>query len=621
MRDTTTEEFINNSCKDDSPINTVSRIRNVLRNVGINLLIEKLWGNPLEDVWWVFLKLPDTDIFTNGKATSPEFSLAGAYAEFVERLQNQVHFFIRDRDFDDQLYEEVGFCHAPDERYVDISDVEKKIPENLRHIYRPMNYSSNSNYLGYFSNETPYYFKDKGDFITVPFYDMTNNLLKYIPLPFLKYYYGTNGMCSGNTLEEAVTQGICEIMERYVKRETLLRDTIHSNIPRDYLKKYERQYAIISKIESIGNYRIVIKDCSLGTEFPVLALILVDTENKAYFVNFGAHPIFEIALERCLTELLQGRTHIDYLPLTSFEYLNRSNKSRISTEDNISNIFASSHGVYPPSLFLEDNYENVPTWKEFGNNKDILRYVTSLIKKRGLDILIRDVSFLGFPSYHVIIPGLSECYQWNTKQYKRIGMKQEIRDLARHIHECDDAKLEKLLYFMEDDYAENKTLDMLTGLPVKNSFPWKKIKFDLFLTTAYYRTGRIKKAHQYLVKYLKYLTGTTMNKRRIKELNYYKCVRDYFSILMDGNNKDQVFRILTQVYGEIITKEIKEDLKNPYDAFQYYPMLSCWNCDDCKLSNHCYYLKTRDIHVRVKKYMKENMINQIELKGVFQNIV
>jgi len=40
--------------------------------------------------------------------------------------------------------------------------------------------------------------------------------------------------------------------------------------------------------------------------FPVMAVVLINKTNNNIIVNFGASPVFDIALERCLTEIYQG---------------------------------------------------------------------------------------------------------------------------------------------------------------------------------------------------------------------------------------------------------------------------------------------------------------------------
>ena len=56
-----------------------------------------------------------------------------------------------------------------------------------------------------------------------------------------------------------------------------------------------------------AGYGILIKDASLGGKYPVMNVTLLHPDDQGCFASFGAHPRFEVALERTLTELLQGR--------------------------------------------------------------------------------------------------------------------------------------------------------------------------------------------------------------------------------------------------------------------------------------------------------------------------
>jgi len=56
-----------------------------------------------------------------------------------------------------------------------------------------------------------------------------------------------------------------------------------------------------------AGFGILVKDASLGGQYPVMNVTLLNPHDQGCFSSFGAHPRFEIALERALTELLQGR--------------------------------------------------------------------------------------------------------------------------------------------------------------------------------------------------------------------------------------------------------------------------------------------------------------------------
>ena len=53
-------------------------------------------------------------------------------------------------------------------------------------------------------------------------------------------------------------------------------------------------------------FPVLVKDASLGGQFPVACVALMNPRTGGVFVSFGAHPSLAVALERSLTELLQG---------------------------------------------------------------------------------------------------------------------------------------------------------------------------------------------------------------------------------------------------------------------------------------------------------------------------
>jgi len=610
--------FIQNKCKDDIPANTISKIRDILRQIPIFPVIEEKWGAIFDEIWWVHLCHPQSGIFTNGKGLSPDFALASAYGEFIERLQNQVFFLIKDWDFDGALFNEFHFYFSPDEKYIALKDLFAQFPQALRDVF---SYDTNidNSYLYYFANETPPMLRSKGDFVAIPFYNLFDDNVIYLPLPFLKYYYGTNGMCAGNTSQEAITQGICEILERYVIiRETLFRNLSYPTVPNKYLVKCGKLYEIIEKIKSIDGYELVVKDCLPITNLPVLCVILIDRKNKKYFVKFGAHPVFAIALERCLTELLQGRIFNNF-PLISLEDSIISNKNEIQSEKNVLEIFQTGSGIYPISLFFEVPNNYYFSWKSFSSNDEILKYLFSILRDLNTKILIRDVSFLNFPSYYIVIPKISEYFYWNKEDCIRIGKKKTIRSFMRSLHECSEQMIEDILKFTEEGYGSDKTIDSLLGLPVKNTFPLTKVTYDQFLAAAYYHQRDIKKSYQYIKRFLKSLSNVKQVNDNI--LQYYQCARDYLAILLNGNNKGESLEVLKYIHSEDMLQEILDDFSDPDKIFKYYPKLSCWKCNNCEKKKHCYYPGMSEILRRLRKCLQTKLPVQQELKMVLRKYI
>ncbi|MCY3189788.1 OsmC domain/YcaO domain-containing protein, partial [Acinetobacter baumannii] len=132
--------------------------------------------------------------------------------------------------------------------------------------------------------------------------------------------YLSNGMSAGNTLAEAQVQCLSEIFERAVKREILEGEIALPDVPEDVLAKYPSIVAGIKGLEEQG-FPVLVKDASLGGQFPVMCVTLMNPRTGGVFASFGAHPSFEVALERSLTELLQGRSFegLNDLPQPTFQ--------------------------------------------------------------------------------------------------------------------------------------------------------------------------------------------------------------------------------------------------------------------------------------------------------------
>ena len=86
---------------------------------------------------------------------------------------------------------------------------------------------------------------------------------------------------------------------------------------------------------------LVIKDASLGGQFPVMNITLMNPKTGGVFSSFGAHPSMQVALERSLTELLQGRSFEGFndLPEPTF------NSTSVNEHSNLVEHFVDSSGI------------------------------------------------------------------------------------------------------------------------------------------------------------------------------------------------------------------------------------------------------------------------------------
>src|SRR5689334_597450 len=119
--------------------------------------------------------------------------------------------------------------------------------------------------------------------------------------------YVSNGMSAGNTANEVRVQVLSEVFERYIKNRIIAEAISLPAIPDEVMQRYPDVIEAIARLEAEG-FPIFAYDASLGGNYPVICVVLFNPANGTCFASFGAHPDFGVALERTVTELLQGRS-------------------------------------------------------------------------------------------------------------------------------------------------------------------------------------------------------------------------------------------------------------------------------------------------------------------------
>lgn len=350
------------------------------------------------------------DFGTNGKGLTKEYSLASAYAEFMERLQNMILF----GDYIEDAYRKgmVRYMTAPDEIMKSASECFDSAGDVLGDLLRLDGITA---------------FSDTEKMAAVPYHDVFNDRDVYLPHKTLRMCIGSNGMCAGNTRMEAVTQGIAEIYERAAVREAYEKDPVIRQLHMESFKG-NAVYDRLERLDKSG-YGVKILDLSMGKDYPVVGLLLEKDGAKAF--RAGADPCPVTALERCLTEIYQGdeasvrrffkKECCPPFPQTADEGMRRLiNDEEIAYHVDGSGLTA--HCIFNPSEEFNEDFRGT----EGKSEEDDYGYMISLTKKLNLGLLIRDWSFLGFPTYHCIIPELSnydliyedgaEIYSWSFEK-------------------------------------------------------------------------------------------------------------------------------------------------------------------------------------------------------------
>ncbi|MBQ6098902.1 MAG: YcaO-related McrA-glycine thioamidation protein [Methanobrevibacter sp.] len=155
----------------------------------------------------------------------------------------------------------------------------------------------------------------------------------------------TNGLASGNILEEAILHGMLEVIERDAWS---IFELTHKNYAQIDLDSIESELIndIINKFESEG-IKIKLMDFTADIQIPTIAASADDTKTKdagLLTLGMGTHLDSEVAILRALTEVAQSRAtqingaredtvRADFAREAGYERMKRINKYYFRDED------------------------------------------------------------------------------------------------------------------------------------------------------------------------------------------------------------------------------------------------------------------------------------------------
>lgn len=445
--------------KDAPTIETITKIKSILNSLKIDLYEEWQKESSL-GTWCVRVTVAGTPFGTNGKGVTKEYCTASAYAEFLERLQNNMlgtYIPIKDEEYEAHF--------SLDEKWLSIEQLLSS-PSSLLDYYfslRNINGEKNNVKAQAFCSVQRGRNTD-GKYLCIPFYSFRDKKVVYLPKATYSLPYGSNGMSSGNTMSEAVVQALSEIVERYVQSTIIRKKITPPDIPDKYVKRFPHIYRMYSKVKSNSQYYCMLKDCSLGGIFPVAALVVIEKDTGRYGIKFGCHPSFQIAMERTFTEATQGQDIFNYTNRSHFDFTN----SNVSDSINIYNTYKIGFGQYPYEFFSNGASYDFTEMRDVSlmSNHDLAIEWIKFFRSQKYDVLIRDASFLGFPAIHIIIPGFSELFTADDSWYRVYNTRSYVGRLLMNPEQINKHSAKYIA----------ATLDYLSSSLLENSidsyYPW-----------------------------------------------------------------------------------------------------------------------------------------------------
>ena len=384
----------------DAPLeDSIEKMSRVLSELSFDIE-EVSWINPVPNVWSVIIRDKNCPLlFSNGKGATKEAARASALGEYIERLS--CNYFFADFYLGKSVAEG-DFVHYPNEKWFPVESDD--IPGGLLDEATLSHYNMDDELTAPMLIDTNSGNRERG-ICALPFVKQTTNEEIWFPVNIIGNLYASNGMAAGNTLYEARVQAISEIFERHIKSTIISSGISLPKIPDEVVNRYP---SVVSSIQAlrVHGFVIYVLDASLGGKFPLVNVTLFNPENGGCFASFGAHPKFEIALERAITQLLQGRAldQLSDFPGPSFDI------QRVAHPHNLETHFIDSSGLVSWDLFSSDTDYEFAQWNIEGDTKTEFEHLCHLIHKVDMDIYIADYEHLGVYCCRVVVPGMSEIF-------------------------------------------------------------------------------------------------------------------------------------------------------------------------------------------------------------------
>jgi ribosomal protein S12 methylthiotransferase accessory factor len=449
---------------------TIANMSGLLAGLGIKIEIAS-WRNLVPNVWSLHIRDTHSPMcFTNGKGATKESALASALGEYIERLS--CNHFYNDQYWGEE-FANAPFVHYPDERWFKPGKKDA-LPKGLLDDYTLAIYNPDRELRASHLYDTNSGNTERG-ICALPYVRQSDGETVYFPTNLIDNLYLSNGMSAGNTLAEAQVQCLSEIFERAVKREILEGEIALPDVPADVLAKYPGIVAGIEELEKQG-FPVLVKDASLGGQFPVMCVTLMNPRTGGVFASFGAHPSLEVALERSLTELLQGRSFegLNDLPRPTFE------SNAVTEPNNFVEHFIDSSGVVSWRFFSAKADYAFVEWDFSGHgqnsNVDEAAALFGILEAMGKEVYMAVYDQLGASACRILVPDYSEVYPIEDLVWDNTNKALAFRADILNLHRLDDDALAALLERLEDSELDDYT-DIITliGIEFDENTAWGQL--------------------------------------------------------------------------------------------------------------------------------------------------
>jgi ribosomal protein S12 methylthiotransferase accessory factor len=515
---------------------TIANLTGILAKLGMKIEISS-WRNLVPNVWSLHIRDAASPMcFTNGKGSTKESALCSALGEFIERLN--CNFFYNDQYWGHEIINK-DFVHYPNEKWFAL-EVNDELPQGILDEYCLNIFNPNDELRGSHLIDTNSGLVERG-ICSIPYVRHSDGETVYFPSNLIENLFLSNGMSAGNNLHEAQVQSLSEIFERAVKKQIIEGEITLPDVPQQVLAKYPGILQGIQELEERG-FPVLIKDASLGGQFPVMCVALMNPKTGGVFASFGAHPSFEVALERSLTELLQGRSFegLNDVPKPTF------NSLAVTEPQNFIEHFIDSTGVISWRFFSAKQDYEFCEWDFSGTNKEESDYLFSILEDLGKEAYIAVFDNLGATACRILVPGYSEVYLSEDLIWDNTNKALYYREDILNIHSLDDESLANLLESLEESQLDNyREIRTLIGIEFDENTVWGQLTILELTILINLALGKLDEAVELVKEFLQF------NDNTVERGLFYQAVQTVLEIALDEEMELEDFIInLNRMFGE-----------------------------------------------------------------------
>ncbi|EKN3896630.1 YcaO-like family protein [Yersinia enterocolitica] len=526
--------------KDAALEDSISRFQQKLSDLGFNIE-EASWLNPVPHVWSVHIRDRDCPLcFTNGKGASKKAALASALGEYFERLSTNYFF----ADFYlGKAIAEGDFVHYPNEKWFSIPEddllPEGILDERLLAFYDPENELVASDLVDLQSGNAA-----RG-ICSLPFTRQSDLETVYIPMNIIGNLYVSNGMSAGNTANEARVQALSEVFERSVKNRIIAESISLPEIPAEVLNRYPGVVEAIAKLEEEG-FPILSYDASLGGKYPVICVVLFNPSNGTCFASFGAHPDFGVALERTVTELLQGRSlkDLDVFTAPTFD------DEEVAEHTNLETHFIDSSGLISWDMFKQQADYPFVDWSFKGTTEEEFATLMAIFKQEDAEVYIADYEHLGVYACRILVPGMSDIYPAEYLLMANNTMGVHLRDTLLALPDSDwqpEQYLELIQTLDDEGLDDFARVRELLGIASGKDNGWYTLRVGELKSMLALAGGDLDQA----LIWVEWTQDFNSSVFTAKQANYYRCLQTLLLLTQEPDRDPaQYYNAFVKMYGQ-----------------------------------------------------------------------